>query len=840
MAEVSLDARSVPRGHRVSSESLRLLSEMAQEFTAAIEDPAVLLQLVARRVSEAFGDLCVIRLVSADGRALDSEGAVHHPDPGIVAIARRAIGTYPQRVGEGFMGRIAETGEAALVPLVDARELLASLDPPRADVVTRLTITSLVGAPLVARARVVGVVTLARADAGRPYGEEDLFFLKDLAAHAALAIANARFYAAERASSAEARRAVRALRESKDTKRFLFEASPVPLLVFDAETLEPLAVNDAALGAFGYERDEFLRLHVSDLVVLDREPRRDLPSAWGDAEVAGLSLYRRRDGSQFVGEYTTQALRFAGRRARIGAIKDVTDRHEAEKAHALLASIVQSSNDAIVSKGLDGRITSWNGAAERLFGWSAAEAVGRPITMTVPEDRLGEERKLMEAVARGERIDQYQTVRVRKDGRRVDVAISLSPVLDASGHVVGASKTVRDLTAQREGERTLRRTEEQLRGAQKLDAMGRLAGGIAHDFNNLLSVVLSYSELLLEGTRPEDPARPDLEEIRKAAVRAADLTGQLLAFSRHQVVEPRVLDLNVMLTGLDRMLHRVLGEDIDLVSKPAPDLGRILADPSHIDQVVLNLVVNARDAMPRGGQLTLETRNVDLDERYARDHIGAHPGPHVMLAVTDTGCGMEAATVARIFEPFFTTKKPGKGTGLGLSTVFGIVQQAGGSVWVYSEPGRGSTFKVYLPRVDAAVDELGAAPVPATVRGTETILLVEDNDPLRAVARSVLRRNGYDVMDVASAAEAIRVSAQHAGTIHLLLTDVVMPQMSGPELAVRLAGARPGMKVLCMSGYTDDSVVRHGVLEPHHAFLQKPITPESLALKVRAVLDARG
>jgi CheY-like chemotaxis protein len=373
-----------------------------------------------------------------------------------------------------------------------------------------------------------------------------------------------------------------------------------------------------------------------------------------------------------------------------------------------------------------------------------------------------------------------------------------------------------------------------------MEAMGRLAGGIAHDFNNLLSVVLSYSELLIADTPRGAPARSDLDEIHEAALRAAALTTQLLAFSRRQVVEPRVLDLNVQLAGLDRMLHRVLGEDIDLVSTPGSDLGRVLADPSHVDQVVLNLVVNARDAMPRGGELTIETSNVDLDESYTRDHFGARVGRHVMLAVTDTGCGMDAATVARVFEPFFTTKPQGKGTGLGLSTVFGIVQQAGGSIWVYSEPGKGSTFKVYFPRVDAEVEPVADAPALRTVRGTETVLLVEDNDALRAVARSILSKNGYDVIDAASGAEALRASARHAGRIHLLLTDVVMPQMSGPELAARLAPARPDMKVLCMSGYTDDSVVRHGVLEPHHSFIQKPITPESLARKVRAVLDARA
>ena len=380
------------------------------------------------------------------------------------------------------------------------------------------------------------------------------------------------------------------------------------------------------------------------------------------------------------------------------------------------------------------------------------------------------------------------------------------------------------------------RLEEQLRQSQKMDAVGRLAGGVAHDFNNVLSVILSYGELLLHEMPPGERMRDDVEEIRKAGGRAAELTRQLLMFSRQQVFEAKVLDLNDVLTSMDKFLHRILGADVDLVSLPAQPIGRVRADRGNIEQVIMNLVVNARDAMPRGGKLTMETANVVIDEEYARSHLGARPGPHVMLAVSDTGVGIDKTIQARIFEPFFTTKEKGRGTGLGLSTVFGIVQQAGGSVWVYSEPGIGSTFKVYLPRVDAAIDAVRPAQVATTLRGSETVLLVEDDDQVRAVARSILRVSGYKVIEARSAGEAILQSEKHKGTIHLLVTDVVMPQMSGPELAKRLASARPDMKVLCTSGYTDDSVVRHGVLDERLAYLQKPITPESLTTKVREVL----
>ena len=321
-------------------------------------------------------------------------------------------------------------------------------------------------------------------------------------------------------------------------------------------------------------------------------------------------------------------------------------------------------------------------------------------------------------------------------------------------------------------------------------------------------------------------------------MRAADLTRQLLMFSRQQVVQPKVLDLNEVLSGVDRMLRRLVGEDVELTSVPGPSLGHVRADPGSIEQVIMNLTVNARDAMPLGGKLTVETANVTLDAEYASTHLGAKPGAYVMLSVTDTGSGIDKATLARIFEPFFTTKEKGKGTGLGLSTVFGIVEQSGGTVWVYSEPGIGTTFKVYLPRVDEDTDEPRPRALATTLRGSETVLLVEDEDQVRDVARGILLRHGYTVLDARNAGEALLLCEQHEGRIDLLLSDVVMPKMSGPALAKRLTRERPEMKVLCMSGYTDDAAVRHGVIEAELAYLQKPLTVDSLTRKVRSVLDS--
>jgi signal transduction histidine kinase/ActR/RegA family two-component response regulator len=398
---------------------------------------------------------------------------------------------------------------------------------------------------------------------------------------------------------------------------------------------------------------------------------------------------------------------------------------------------------------------------------------------------------------------------------------------------------------QAEKERTeavdaLRNTEEQLQQSQKLEAVGRLAGGISHDFNNLLTAIMGYSDLTLNRLSEKDPLKRNLIEIKKAGERAAALTRQLLAFSRKQVLQPKVLDLNIVVSDLEKMLRRMIGEDIELTTSLQPQLGNVKADPGQMEQVIMNLVVNARDAMPAGGKVTIETANVYLDESYARQHLAVASGPYIMLAVSDTGTGMDAETQTHMFEPFFTTKEAGKGTGLGLSMVYGIVKQSGGNIWIYSEMGRGTTFKIYFPRVAASAEKYthsaAALDIPT---GSETILLVEDADMVRDLAREVLEEiSGYRVLEAANADAAFMICEKHQGHIDLLLTDVVMPGGSGSEVSAKVRALKPDIRVLYMSGYTDDAIVRHGVLEAGLNFIQKPFTPNALALKVREVLDS--
>ena len=518
-------------------------------------------------------------------------------------------------------------------------------------------------------------------------------------------------FAARAGAELERARSEAALRESESRHRLLFERNPLPMLLYDVETLAILAVNDAAVAHYGWSREEWLAMSLPDL-----RPPEEIPDLHASRAAPGSGPNRvgphrhvRRDGSTITVEVVSDDARVGDRRARLVLVHDISERHA---------------------------------------------------------------------------------------------------------------------------------LEAQLRQSQKMEAVGQLAGGVAHDFNNLLTVIRVHGELLLDTITPDSPLYEDIEAIQRAAGRASSLTRQLLAFSRKQLLQPRVLDLNAVLSGLEPMLRRLISEDIRLVTRTAPSLGRISADAGQLEQVLVNLAVNARDAMPDGGTLTIETSDVVLDEAFGRRRgVAMASGRYVRLAVRDTGTGMDEATRSRVFEPFFTTKEIGRGTGLGLSTVYGIVKQSNGYVWVTSEPGKGATFEIYLPHAaGAAPDERDPAP-PAAPPGSETILLVEDEHAVRSLARRILERQGYTVLEARHGAEALRIATERAEPIDLLLTDVVMPEMSGSELARQLAAVRPGIPLLYMSGYTDDVIIRRGALEPGMAFLEKPFTANALVRRVREVLD---
>jgi two-component system cell cycle sensor histidine kinase/response regulator CckA len=517
----------------------------------------------------------------------------------------------------------------------------------------------------------------------------------------------------------------------------------------------------------------------------------------------------------------------------VASITDITQRRRAEtelrNTSDTLSALIQASPLAIFAFDPAGKLTSWNAAAERMFGWKAPEVLGHTLPAIAP-DQLREFREHHLAVLAGKSFIDLEVRWQRRDGALLMLSLALAPLYGGLSEVRGVIALAADLTERK-------KLESQLRQSQKMEAVGQLAGGVAHDFNNLLTAIMGYTSLLLKVVPRQDPKHEDLLEIDRAAGRATELTQQLLAFSRRQMLKPTLLDLNAVLSDTMRLLGRLLGEHIELAILPDTGLGVVRADRGQIEQVIINLAVNARDAMQGGGRLVLETRNVTLDRTYASQHPGATEGEFVMLAVTDTGTGMDAATQARIFEPFFTTKERGKGTGLGLSTVYGIIKQSGGTIYVYSEPDRGTTFKIYLPRVMARGPIEMPAPVkPANVRGTETVLVVEDEEGVRSLTCRVLHTYGYTVLEAENGGEALLIAEQHPAPVHLLLTDVVLPRMSGLKLAERLVRTQPDLRILYMSGYTDGSIVNH--LDPGTAFIQKPFTPDALAQKLREVLDS--
>ena len=614
-----------------------------------------------------------------------------------------------------------------------------------------------------------------------------------------------------------------------------------------------IQVNSQAEALFGYTRDELIGQKIEMLV-----PERQRPQHHTHREHfhqqpkirrmgSGLDLYgRRRDGSEFPVEISLSPITTNTGTIVLSAIRDITHRKRIEEelrrtseeldrrktrelrdSQNRLALIVDSSQDAIIGKTLDGIVTHWNKGAEEMYGYTPQEIIGRPVSTLAPPEKAEEIEGILQKVRRGERVEYFESVRVTKDQRKLHVSISVSPIRDIDGKIVGASTIARNITLQK-------KTEDQLRQSQKMEAVGRLAGGVAHDFNNLLGIVTACTELLR--SRVDEASLEFVDNIREAAKRGASLTRQLLAFSRRQPVQAQIVELNDRLRDVSKLLKPLMGDDVELTLVPRSQNAIVEADPGQLDQIVLNLAVNARDAMPQGGKLIVETAVYDFDEAFAHEHPSMKPGRYVMLAISDNGVGMDEVTKSRIFEPFFTTKEIGKGSGLGLATVYGIVKQSGGHIWVYSELGHGTTFKIYLPSADTKL-ETGAEKqetLPIRREGV-TILLAEDDVTMRRLTRRMLEEHGYNVIEADDGKTALEAIVASKRPIDLTLTDVVMKGMTGPELVLQLIDAYPQMKVVYMSGYTGELVAHQG-LDQGIRLLEKPFTRAALLKTLDEVL----
>jgi two-component system, cell cycle sensor histidine kinase and response regulator CckA len=710
-------------------------------------------------------------------------------------------------------------------PFVDADD--AVTDPRTAGYVEGylkpLRITAMLDAVVRVAGRHIGRLCLEHVDKPHHWERDEVAFACQLADKIALSLVNR-----ARQETQET------LRASEVRYRRLFESARDGILILDAQTAMVVDVNPFLAELLGFTRDEILRRKVWDLGffkdVVDSEARFAELVQKGYVRYEDLAL-RTKDGRRIEVEFVSNVYLVNQEKVIQCNIRDISERKRAQESHARLAMAVEQAAEVVMVTDAEASILYVNPAFERTTGYTREEALGRnPRLLKSGKQDAEFYRRMWTVLLRGDAWSG-RIVNQRKDGAFFEVEATISPVRDAAGRTVNYVAVNRDITNEAHLER-------QLFQAQKMEAIGRLAAGVAHDFNNLLGVITGYGEIVHRRLAGEDPLKGKVEQILRAAERAGGLTRQLLAFGRKQVLQPKILDLNLVVPDMEKMLRRLIGEDIELVTRLAPDLGRVRADAGQIEQVLMNLAVNARDAMLDGGRITIETGNADVDASYAAGHAPVRPGPYVLLAFTDTGAGMDAATQARIFEPFFSTKEVGKGTGLGLSTVYGIVKQSEGYVWVYSEVGLGTTFKVYLPRVDEEALPEREEEAGPLLGGTETVLLVEDEASLRELLREALDANGYSVLVARDGAEAVQIAAAHPGPIPIMVTDIIMPGMTGPKIVDVIAVTRPTTKVLFISGYSDETVLQYGLRGPGRAFLSKPFGPEVLLRRVRETLDA--
>ncbi|MBA2687993.1 MAG: PAS domain S-box protein [Gemmatimonadaceae bacterium] len=688
--------------------------------------------------------------------------------------------------------------------------------------------------PLVTASEVMGIL-IARSKPGTAFGPPGLYALQVLAGMLTSAIISARVVQENESLILAHTRALEQVRLRELRYRALIENVSDPIVIID-QNMRTLYSSPATGRVTGYSPGEIKGRELST-VHPDDVPRAQAIMKTV-LESPGISIRsemrtRHRDGRWLNLEtVATNLLDNPAVHGIVVNLRDVTEEKSSTESIARLAAIVESSDDAVIGTDLEGRILAWNPGAERMYGYTQSEMLGKyHQILAAPEDSIDMRAIVRDATTTGVTA-HFESTRMRKDGRRVLVSVSVSPIRDKDGKIIGASGISRDVTEHR-------RLEDEFRQAQKMEAIGRLAGGIAHDFNNILTAISANAEMAMEDLAPDHPVREDLVEIRRAGARAAALTRQLLAFSRKQVLQPQTINLNTIVSSVEQMLCRVIGEDVTLAPDLAPNLAFVRADPTQLEQVLMNLAVNARDAMPRGGRLSIATRNIDVDSLLTLpDDMPA--GSYVLLEVSDTGVGMDAKTRTRIFEPFFTTKEPGKGTGLGLSTVYGIVRQSGGFITLDSELNAGTSFKLYFPRAEDTERTHGpsSGEYPKVEGGSETLLLVEDEAAVRTPLKRALERLGYTVLTACNGVEALGIARTTDATIDMLISDVVMPEMGGRELGDNMRAINPGLPILFMSGHSEEAVASHGALAKGAAFMAKPFAIQTIVRRIREVLDS--
>lgn len=820
-----------------------VLAELSRAVTMASMDIDQVLALTIQRVAQTIGDGCAVRLVSDDNRWL-STGIEYHVNPAVRELIRDIAPIYDQPVGTGMHGRVAQTGDALLLPRMPPDQWQTLVRPEHRTYAQQYGLHSLMIVPMRVRGKVIGTLTSARDQTPAPYTLDDQRFLQDVADRAALGVVNARLFSDLQRELAERARAEAAVRESEQRYRLIARATNDVLWDWNVRT-DQLVWNDAVYITFRYGTDEVASTIAWWSAALHADDRDRVVGGIMAAVASGQEFwsdeYRFRcgDGSYAVvldRGYLVHDDRGTPTRM-IGSMQDVTERTRAEQSLAAekerLAVTLSSIGDAVITTDTTGRITLLNAAAEQLTGWTDAEAQGRmssDVLAIVDEYRGTALPDPVPVVLRaGQAVDLFKRAVLRsRDGREHVIADSGAPLRDDADTIIGVVLVFRDITQRAQ-------LEQQLQHAQKMESIGIMAGGIAHDFNNILTGIIGTADLLLLDLDPDHPLRPDIESIRTQGDRGAALTRQLLAFSRRQSINLQPSDLNSVVRNVERFIRRVIGPQVELRVEAAPQLAPVSADPPQIEQVLLNLCINARDAMPDGGTITIATANVELDEAFAATHVGAQPGAYVQLAVSDTGSGMSAETLQQVFEPFFTTKEPGKGTGLGLAMVYGIVQQHNGLIDVQSEPGRGTTFSLYVPAL--AAHTALPSPIEQPHVACPLILVIDDDEVVRTLIARVLGSCGYHVLTATDDQHARDLLVAYADQIKLVVFDPMLGWLDGSDVLPMLRAQQSTLKVLITSNHVLDVLARELADDPNADLLSRPFTPDELTRRVRALLD---